>query len=65
LRRHGDSTDGEISQIGVKSIKVPKGKLGEKLAQYLNEKSVQFVEPDYTARAIGQSMILIFPVSGA
>lgn len=53
LRRHGDSVEGDIAQIGVRVVTIPAGKMQEKLLAYWSEKAVQFAEPDFIAKAIG------------
>jgi thermitase len=52
-RRHGDSVLGDISRIGVRVLKIPAGRLSERLSAYRSEKAVQFAEPDFIATAIG------------
>jgi thermitase len=52
-RRHGDSVEGDIAKIGVTVVKIPAGKMQEKLLAYQSEKTVQFAEPDFIAKAIG------------
>ena len=51
--RQGDSVEGDIAQIGVRVVKIPAGKMQEKLLAYRGEKVVQFAEPDFIATAIG------------
>jgi thermitase len=50
--RQGDSVEGDIAQISVRVVKIPAGKMQEKLLAYRGEKVVQFAEPDYVATAI-------------
>jgi thermitase len=52
-RRHGDFVEGDIAQIGVRVVKIPVGKMQERLQAYGSEKNIQFVEPDFIAKAIG------------
>ena len=52
-RRHGDSDEGEIRGTGVRVIRIPRGRLQEKLQAYSREKGVIFAEPDYIAHAYG------------
>ena len=51
--KHGGAVIDEISGLGVQVVKIPAGKLLEKVAAYKNEKAVEFAEPDYIAYAIG------------
>jgi thermitase len=52
-QRHGDNDYRDVPGVGVRVVKVPPGKVQERLAAYRGERDVQFAEPDYVARAIG------------
>jgi thermitase len=52
-QKHGDFDYDDISSVGVRVIKVPAGKVQEKLLAYQGDGEVQFAEPDYIAKAIG------------
>jgi thermitase len=51
-QRHGDNDYRDVPGVGVRVVKVPPGKVQERLAAYRGERDVQFAEPDYVARAI-------------
>ncbi len=51
--QHGTSVKREIKKIGVKVLKVPSGKVQEKIAAFRKHPSVVFVEPNYRSRVMG------------
>jgi thermitase len=53
-QRHGDNDYRDVAGIGVRVVKVPPGKVQQRLAAYRGDSDVQFAEPDYIARAIGE-----------
>lgn len=53
--RQNGAVIGEISQLGVKVVKIPAGKVKEKVDAYRSEKAVAFAEPDYLAYALGET----------
>jgi len=59
--RQGGTVIGEVAQLGVKVVKIPAGKVKEKVGAYRNEKTVAFAEPDYLVRAFGTPNDTYFP----
>lgn len=52
-RRHGDTDEGEITRLGIRVVRIPKGSAPVKIREYSGEPNVEYVEADYTAYAIG------------
>ena len=50
--RHGGSVIDDVARLDVQMVKIPAGKVQEKLGAYRSEKAVEFAEPDYVATAI-------------
>ncbi len=51
--KHGGQVIGEIEAIGVQVVKVPSGKVLDKVTAYGGEDAVAFAEPDYMVEAAG------------
>ena len=51
--KHGASVVREISQLGVQVLRIPAGKVPEKVQSYLLENVIDYAEPDYIATAYG------------
>ncbi|MBU2009834.1 MAG: S8 family serine peptidase [Chloroflexi bacterium] len=50
--RYGGEVVDEIRQLGVKVVRVPAGKVPEKVNAYRSVRAVEFAEPDFVAQAI-------------
>ena len=50
--RHGGKLEGVIPGIDVQVVKIPENKFKDEVKAYKGEASVEFVEPDYIAKAI-------------
>jgi thermitase len=59
--RRGGTVIGEVAQLGVKVVKIPAGKVKEKVGACRNEKTVAFAEPDYLVRAFRTPNDTYFP----
>ncbi len=59
--RQEGSVIGGINKLGIVSVKVPPGKLQEKLRGYRSESSVEFAEPDYKVKVFGTPDDPFFP----
>jgi len=51
-RKNGSAVIAEIREIGVQVLRVPAGRVPEKLAAYRAERAIEFAEPDFIAEAI-------------
>jgi thermitase len=51
--RQNGAVIGKIDKLGVQVVKIPAGKVKEKVNAYRSEKAVAFAEPDYLAYALG------------
>jgi thermitase len=51
-QRHGGKLEGVIPGIDVQVVKIPENKVKDEVKAYKGEASVEFVEPDYIAKAI-------------
>ena len=59
-RAQGAAVIGEVGQLGVQILKIPAGKVPEKVLAYRNNPAVAYAEPDYIATAfeVGEDFYL-------
>jgi thermitase len=58
--RHRGSVVDELTQLGVQVVRIPAGKVLDRVGAYRSEKNVEFAEPDFIAEAIGAPDDLYF-----